>query len=110
MNGGQAIAKQASQLGQNADLKGKSVFITGGGSGIGAALTEGFIERGAHVAFIQRSDACVFCDAVETRCGTRPFSITCDITDIPALQDAMNKAQEHQGVLSEETAMSRPRR
>ncbi|MEK9759071.1 MAG: SDR family NAD(P)-dependent oxidoreductase, partial [Paracoccaceae bacterium] len=39
------------------DLKGKSVFITGGGSGIGAALSEGFLAQGASVAFVQRSDA-----------------------------------------------------
>ncbi|MFN7596615.1 MAG: 3-oxoacyl-ACP reductase, partial [Cereibacter sp.] len=32
------------------DLKGKSVFITGGGSGIGAALTEGFLRQGSNVA------------------------------------------------------------
>ena len=37
------------------DLSGKSVFITGGGSGIGAALTEGFLQQGANVAFVQRS-------------------------------------------------------
>ena len=40
-----------------ADLRGASVFITGGGSGIGAALSEGFVGQGAKVAFIQRSDA-----------------------------------------------------
>ena len=34
------------------DLKDRSVLITGGGSGIGAALTEGFIAQGARVAFI----------------------------------------------------------
>ncbi len=33
---------------------GASVFITGGGSGIGAALTEGFLQQGAKVAFVQR--------------------------------------------------------
>jgi NAD(P)-dependent dehydrogenase (short-subunit alcohol dehydrogenase family) len=32
-------------------LKGKSVFITGGGSGIGAAITEAFAQQGAKVAF-----------------------------------------------------------
>ena len=39
------------------DLEGRSAFITGGGSGIGAALTEGFAAQGARVAFVQRSDA-----------------------------------------------------
>ena len=38
------------------DLKGASVLITGGGSGIGAALTEGFVRQGAHVAFIDIAD------------------------------------------------------
>ena len=33
------------------DLNGKSVFITGGGSGIGASLTEGLLRQGAKVAF-----------------------------------------------------------
>ncbi|NNK67692.1 MAG: 3-oxoacyl-ACP reductase, partial [Rhodobacteraceae bacterium] len=39
------------------DLKDASVFITGGGSGIGAFLTEGFLAQGAKVGFVQRSDA-----------------------------------------------------
>ena len=36
------------------DLAEQSVFITGGGSGIGAALTDGFLAQGARVAFVQR--------------------------------------------------------
>ena len=39
------------------DLKGASVLITGGGSGIGAALTEGFARQGAKVAFIDIAEA-----------------------------------------------------
>ena len=39
------------------DLKGKSVYITGGASGIGAALTDGFMAQGAKVAIIGRSAA-----------------------------------------------------
>ena len=63
------------------DLNGQSVFITGGGSGIGAALTEGFLRQGARVAFCQRSDASVFCDDMEKTTGHRPLFLPCDITD-----------------------------
>ena len=34
------------------DLKNKKVFITGGGSGIGASIVEQFCEQGAEVFFI----------------------------------------------------------
>lgn len=75
-----------------ADLAGRSVFITGGGSGIGAALTEGFVAQGARVAFVQRSDATGFCDDIEARHGTRPLFLRCDITDRAALQGAIARA------------------
>ena len=34
------------------DLKNKKVFITGGGSGIGASIVEHFCEQGSNVFFI----------------------------------------------------------
>ena len=74
------------------DLEGQSVFITGGGSGIGAALTEGFVQQGAKVAFVQRSDASAFCDRIELTYGARPLFIPCDITDVVALKAAMSQA------------------
>lgn len=82
------------------DLAGRSVFITGGGSGIGAALTEGFVEQGAKVAFVQRSDATAFVDAVADRLGARPLFIACDITDTAALQAAMARAAEAHGPIT----------
>jgi NAD(P)-dependent dehydrogenase (short-subunit alcohol dehydrogenase family) len=51
------------------DLAGKSVFISGGGSGIGEYLTEGFVAQGADVAFVQRSDATALCDRLEKAYG-----------------------------------------
>jgi NAD(P)-dependent dehydrogenase (short-subunit alcohol dehydrogenase family) len=79
------------------DLQDASVFITGGGSGIGAALTEAFVAQGARVAFVQRSDAGAFLDAVEARQGRRPLSMSCDVTDIEALRAAVAQAAEAHG-------------
>ena len=79
------------------DLKGASVFITGGGAGIGASLTEGFLRQGARVAFVQRSDGAAFCDEMEKITGHRPLFIKCDITDIAALRAAVAQAEAAHG-------------
>ncbi|MEL7211874.1 MAG: SDR family oxidoreductase [Pseudomonadota bacterium] len=82
------------------DLKGASVFITGGGSGIGASITEGFLKQGARVAFVQRSDASAFCDEMEEKHGVRPLFLPCDITDVAALKGAADQAAEVHGAIS----------
>lgn len=82
------------------DLSGASVFITGGGSGIGAALTGGFLAQGARVAFVQRSDASAFVVEMATRHGTAPLFLPCDITDTAALEAAMDQAAETHGPIS----------
>ena len=82
------------------DLKDASVGITGGGAGIGAAITEGFIEQGAKVAFVQRSDASGFCDDMQDKHGVRPLFIPCDITDVSALQAAISTAAEAHGAVT----------
>lgn len=82
------------------DLMGASIFITGGGSGIGAALTEGFLRQGARVAFCQRSDATAFCDAMEAATQNRPLFLPCDITDLVALQAALAAAAEAHGPIT----------
>lgn len=82
------------------DLAGQSVFITGGGSGIGAFLTDGFLAQGAHVSFVQRSDATAFCDEMEAKHGVRPHAQTCDICDISALQACMANTRAHQGAIT----------
>lgn len=79
------------------DLDGKSVFITGGGAGIGAALTDGFMAQGARVGFVQRSDATGFCDEMEAKHGVRPLYMPCDITDLDALKACISRAAEAHG-------------
>lgn len=82
------------------DLQGASVFITGGGSGIGASLTEGFLRQGAKVAFCQRSDATGFCDEMQAATGTRPLFLPCDITDVAALRRVIAEAAVAHGPIT----------
>ena len=83
-----------------ADIEGQSVFITGGGSGIGAALTEGFIAEGAKVAFVQRSDATDLCDRLEATYENRPIFLPCDVTDVDALGAAMEETKRRHGAIT----------
>ncbi|MDP3896832.1 MAG: SDR family oxidoreductase [Mesorhizobium sp.] len=81
------------------DLAGKPVLITGGGTGIGAALTEGFALQGARVAFIDIAEAesLALCDAVERRAGSRPLFLKTDLRDIAALRAAVAAAEDAHG-------------
>jgi NAD(P)-dependent dehydrogenase (short-subunit alcohol dehydrogenase family) len=79
------------------DLEGASVFITGGGSGIGASLTEGFLRQGAKVSFVQRTEATGFADEMAAKTGNRPLALVCDITDTARLRACIAEAAEAHG-------------
>ena len=79
------------------DLRDASVFVTGGGSGIGAALTEGFLRQGARVAFCQRRDGSAFADEMDAATDNRPLFLHCDITDVGALRGTMAEAARVHG-------------
>ncbi|MFZ3582515.1 SDR family NAD(P)-dependent oxidoreductase [Loktanella sp. DJP18] len=81
------------------DLENAHVFITGGGSGIGAALTEAFLRQNAKVSFVGRSDYADFADAMAEATGQKPLFIQCDVTDTTALHAAMDQAVATQGPL-----------
>jgi len=71
-------------------LKDKLVVITGGGSGIGAALTENFAAQGARVVFLDVSDDASKALA-QTLSGSAhaPRYIRCDLTDLAALRQTL---------------------
>ena len=81
------------------DLDGKSVYITGGGSGIGASLTDGFLAQGAKVAFIGRSDASAFVVEMEEKHGVAPLFLQGDITDTARLQGSIDEAAMAHGAI-----------
>lgn len=70
-----------------ADLDGACVFVTGGGSGIGAAVVAGFAAQGAQVTY------------ADLHPGDDGMGIACDVTDIAALHAAMDKAASAHGRL-----------
>jgi len=82
------------------DLKDASVFITGGGSGIGASLTDGFLGQGAKVAFIGRSDATDFVNEMGAKHRAKPLFIQGDITNLDVLQKAVATAAEAHGSIT----------
>lgn len=81
------------------DLDGRSVLITGGGSGIGAALTAGFARQGAKVAFIDiaEPESLALADRVEASGLRRPLFVRADLADIDALRHAVRQAEAANG-------------
>lgn len=81
------------------DLKDRSVLITGGGSGIGAALTEGFVRQGSRVAFIDIADEAsqALAERLDREYGNRPLYLNTDLRDIEALRASIGRAIEAHG-------------
>ena len=82
------------------DLAETSVFITGGGSGIGASITEGFLSQGAKVAFVQRSKWDEFLDEVSSKYKHKPLFIKCDITNTKDLKNAISESSRINGEIT----------
>jgi NAD(P)-dependent dehydrogenase (short-subunit alcohol dehydrogenase family) len=80
-------------------LKDRTVFVTGGGSGIGAAIVENFCAQGSKVAFVdiarEASEALV--KSIAAKKQPAPLFIPCDITDTVALQRAIAETRQTLG-------------
>lgn len=83
-------------------LRDRPVFITGGASGIGAALVRHFAEQLAKVAFIDIADDLGINLAREIAAAgfPEPHYQHCDIRDIPALQTAITTAAARLGLFT----------
>jgi NAD(P)-dependent dehydrogenase (short-subunit alcohol dehydrogenase family) len=76
-------------------LEGRSVLITGGANGIGAAMVEAFTQQGAKVAFLDLDAEAGA--ALALRTGAR--FVPCDLLDIDALRAAVRQVEAaHDGV------------
>lgn len=79
-------------------VEGQHVLITGGGSGLGAALAKRFVEEGAKVSILDISlDRC---EAVAAELGTdKVLALQADVTSPSSLHAAVDAAVAHHGPL-----------
>lgn len=83
-----------SKLASYPSLRGQRVFITGGGTGIGAAMVHAFAEQGAQVAFVDiaEGESQALCAAVGAAGHLAPWFQPCDVRDVASLQAAIGQA------------------
>jgi NAD(P)-dependent dehydrogenase (short-subunit alcohol dehydrogenase family) len=72
-------------------LKARTVFVTGGGSGIGASIVEHLCAQHARVAFvdIERAASEALVETIAGRGHPAPTSLPCDLRDVSALRAAI---------------------
>jgi NAD(P)-dependent dehydrogenase (short-subunit alcohol dehydrogenase family) len=68
----------------------RTVFVTGGASGIGATFVESFHQQGCKVAFVDLQEEAG--RALAAKLGERSWFRPCDVTDTAALESAIEAA------------------
>lgn len=86
----------------HSDLAGKAVLITGGATGIGAALTEAFVAQGAKVAFIDIAEerAQALTAQISASTGQTVTFIKADLRSVEATRTAVDEAARAIGPFS----------
>jgi len=80
-------------------LAGKRVVITGGATGIGAAIVRRFAAEGAAVAILDLNEADADALAAEARGDATVVALRCDVGDVEQVSDAVDVAAGQLGGL-----------
>src|ERR1700690_3687914 len=81
------------EYGSYPSLRDRVVVVTGGPRGIGERIVEQFAQQGARVAFldIQKEAGTELVKKISAKGGAKPHFLSCDLTDIDALQGCLQK-------------------
>lgn len=83
-------------------LEDRTVFVTGGASGIGASIVEHFVAQGAKVGFVDiAADAGTARAEALAQTGRHPpLFVPCDLRDVEALRAAVARVAERFGAIT----------
>ena len=81
-------------------LKGKTIIITGGGSGLGKSMAERFGELGANLVIASRRQQVIQDAADELRnTGAEVLGLTCDVRDVASVQTLVDRTKKQFGTI-----------
>jgi NAD(P)-dependent dehydrogenase (short-subunit alcohol dehydrogenase family) len=80
----------------------RTVFITGGATGIGASLVEHFVAQGSQVGFndIDAKSGTALADRLSNGARHAPLFVAADLTDIAALKTAVDRVRARFGPIT----------
>lgn len=80
-------------------LKGKTIIVTGGGSGLGKSMATYFASLGANVIITSRKQEKLDAAAAEMieKTGGKVLAVAGDVREYEAVENVLNKAVEHFG-------------
>lgn len=84
---------------KDGSLKGKNILVTGGGTGLGRAMTEYFMELGANVVITSRKMDVLEQTSKEMMAthGTEALPLACDVRKNDQVEEMIQKAIDHYG-------------
>ncbi|MFY0592412.1 MAG: SDR family oxidoreductase [Roseivirga sp.] len=83
-------------------LKGQTIIVTGGGTGLGRSMGKYFLEVGANLVITSRKLEVLEKTAqeLEQETGGKVLAVQCDVRDYEQVENVLNKAEERFGQIN----------